>query len=475
MNEQAYQAGKDAYNRGDLAGAVTLLGSAKEPGEVSGAIDHLLGNALMRLGRYDEAARCYGDALQDGAYGHAGALATNRGRALLAAGKTQEAIAALSLAVRDEDYATPYKAYSALGEAYERLGDVRNAGAAYRNAAIDETNPHPSVSLRKLGSCFIKMGRAVDAVEAYRTALDFSTSLDNQNPIYADLGLAYVAANRMSEAVDAFGRATADGSYTLSPESQAAYDAARKAVEAITGGGPSETDALLAAAGYGTGAIDPLDPTGSTGEFMPSPEDTGFFSVNEEDLVAQAKKERKVKRKKKGHRGLKAFLVLLIILILLAGAAGYAYYLGYGWPTQESVVEDLISAPSTGEDISDYLAEGTSSETQAQIAAVLPTSPSDVTIDGVTRSMTETEVLATASLSAGGEQSYEVTLVRDGIGWKVSSLTAVYASQDGEAPAVSTDTTQTDTSLSTGAAEDAGTSASGDADGTVTGTISTDE
>ncbi len=35
-------------------------------------------------------------------------------------------------------------------------------------------------------------------------ALDFANPLDNSRKIYADLGLAYVAANRMSEAVDAF-------------------------------------------------------------------------------------------------------------------------------------------------------------------------------------------------------------------------------------------------------------------------------
>ncbi len=45
------------------------------------------------------------------------------------------------------------------------------------------------------------LNRPVDAVEAYRTALDFANPLDNSNKIYADLGLAYVAANRMAEAL----------------------------------------------------------------------------------------------------------------------------------------------------------------------------------------------------------------------------------------------------------------------------------
>ena len=152
---------------------------------------------IMKLGQYESAASAYGDALKDSAYGRRGALSCNRGRALLASGHTADAIGALSSAVQDSSYATPYKAYLALGSAYEKSGDIRNAGIAYRNAAIDEGNPNPSGALRSLGSCFMRLGRPVDAVEAYRTGLDFTTPLESQNQIYCDLGLAYVASNRM--------------------------------------------------------------------------------------------------------------------------------------------------------------------------------------------------------------------------------------------------------------------------------------
>ena len=265
MNQQAFESGKRAYQSGDWLGAATLLAEAKRPGEVSGEIDHLLGNAYMKLGQFEAAAAAYEGALSDGAYGKRGALSCNRGRALLAAGRPQDAVGALTDAVADASYATPYKAYMALGSAYERLGDVRSAGIAYRSAAIDESNPAPAVALSDLGSCFMRLGRAVDAVEAYRTALDFTTPLESQNQIWCDLGLAYVAANRMNEAVDAFAHATADGSFALSSEAQASYDAARKAIASIDARRPSETDAMLAAAGYG-GGYDPLDPTGASGE-----------------------------------------------------------------------------------------------------------------------------------------------------------------------------------------------------------------
>jgi tetratricopeptide (TPR) repeat protein len=435
MNQQAFDAGRDAYRQGDLVSAVRWLEQAKMPGEVSGRIDHLLGNCLMKLGNFDQAAIAYGDALGDASYGHAGALATNRGRALLAAGKPQEAVASLVMATKDSEYATPYKAYVALGNAYSQIGDYREAGVAYRNAAIDENNPDPSGALRSLGGCFMKMNRAVDAVEAYRTALDFSTPLESQNAIYEDLGMAYAAANRWSEAVDSFGHATEDGTHTLSAEGSAALAAAKAAINS-TSGSTGSTDAFLAAAGYGTGA-DPLDPLGKSGEFIPSAEDTGFFDISEQEMAQIDMDNRSIKRKH-GHSGLRGFLIFLLFVLLIAGAAVYAYYSGYGWPLQEQVVEDLFTTNAAGSSITEYLASSLSEQEAMDIDAVLPDGATGVTVSGVDRSMTESSVLVTATLSAGGEQSYRVSLVRDGLGWKVDGVTVEYPALDGAEATIDT-------------------------------------
>lgn len=428
MNQQAYEAGKAAYQQGDWNGAVALLHQAIDATESNGAAEHMLGNAYMKLGRYAEAADAYGKALGDAAYGKVGALSCNRGRAFLAAGNPDEAIQSLNAAVADAGYTKTYKAYAALGEAYRLKNDVRNAGIAFRNAAIDENNPDPSAALRKLGECFIELHRPVDAVEAYRTALDFATPMENQNAIYAELGMAYVAANRMSEAVDAFAHATADGTYRLPTDMQIAYDSAKRAVASVQSNNPSETDALLAAAGYGANAdsFDPLDPLGESGEFMPSPEETGFFSVSEQDLVQADKKERKVRRKHK-HTGLKVFITLLVIVLVVAGVGGYAYYRGYGWPTQDSVIESLFTSKTSGQDAASYLAPSLSDAERTQIESILPTGAT-VTIDGLDQSMTSSTARVSAKLSSGTEQSYTVTLVRDGIGWKVSAVELSYDS-----------------------------------------------
>ena len=455
MNTQAFDMAKAAYQRGDWAGAASALAGAKAAGEVSGEIDHLLGNSLMKLGRYAEAADAYAGALADVAYGHVGALNCNRGRALAAVGRTDEAISCFEAAVQDRSYATPYKAYLALGNVYTRSGMPREAGTAWRNAAIDEANPDPSSALVKLGGCFMQLGRPVDAVEAYRTALDFSTE-GGQGAIYAQLGLAYMASNRVAEAADAFTQAISDPTYQLTPEEQTSFSSAQKALAALQGGGPSETDQLLANAGYGADAsapLDPLDPMGKSGEFIPNPEDTGFFSVTEEDLMNADKHERKMRRKH--GRGVKVLVIVLVLLVLLGAAGGFAYFRGFGWPTQESVATDMFTQAAAGNDIAPYLADGVSSETASQIEAIMPLGAT-AKVTGVDRSVASSTVLVEATLSEGGTQDYTVTLARSGLGWKVTGVQLSFSSQG----ATSTSGTLATTSAAPTSAAPATTSAS---------------
>lgn len=461
MNTQAFDMGKAAYQRGDWAGAVSALNGAKAASESCGEADHLRGNALMKLGMFAEAAAAYGEALSDASYGHVGALNCNRGRALVAAGQADAAEACFQAAVADPTYPTPYKAHVALGKLYESRGQALEAGTAWRNAAIDESNPDPSGALLNLGGCFMTLGRPDDAVEAYRTALDFSVE-GGQGAIYAELGRAYMASNRLTEAVDSFNKAAADPSYQLTADQQVAYTAAQRGLAARQGNGPSETDQLLDAAGYGanslaandgfgptTASYDPLDPMGRSGEFIPSPEDTGFFSVTEEDLMA-ADKDKRQARRKHSHRGLKVFLTILIILIVLAGAGGFAFWRGYGWPTQEAVVSDMFSAASQGNDIAPYLADSVSSEQSSEISALLPAGATS-TVSGVDRSTGSSTALVTANLPSGGSQSYQVTLVRSGLGWKVSGVELSFASQ-GASSSTTTGTLSNSTTDQTDAA-----------------------
>lgn len=441
MNQEAFKAGKEAYVKKEYSTAIAQLKSARVAGENNGALDHMLGNAYMRLKMYSEAISAYQDALADETYHKRGAVYANYGRALAGTGHTQEAITALEAAIADPSYTAHYKAQMLLGKIFEKQGNIREAGAQYRNAAIDEHNPDPAVALLALGRCFMALGRPIDAIEAYRTALDFSTESASQAQIYAELGQSFVAANRMQEALDAFQKAHADETYTLTISQAEAEEQARAAVAALVGNRTGETDALLAAAGY-----DPLDPLGKSGEFMPSPDDTGFFEIKEEELVEQdeeqtankkgekkqrkqAKKEQKRQAKKqKKHHPVRIILVTLLVLLVLALAGGAAaYFTGFGIPSQETVVTDLFNAKTNSQDMDGYISKGVS-DTQKRLIEALVPADATLSIDGVDRSMNASTVSCVAHLKEGGTQPFKVQLVRDGLGWKISSLDLIFDS-----------------------------------------------
>lgn len=412
MNIQALEQARNAYRTGDFASAAQLFAAAKDPSELAGEADHLRGNSLMRLGRYAEAVEAYGAALQDGAYGKRGALLTNQGKALVASGDIRSAVSAFSAATQDASYATPYKAYLGLGDALKKLGNLTEAGVAYRQAAIDGANPAPAGALANLGDCFVALQRPEDAIESYRTALDFAGPRDDTRAISAGLGQAYVAANRFSDAVDAFGTATVDGIYQLTPEQADAYERARDTLSA--------SSAMVATTNAYSTDIDPLDPLGQSGSFMPDPSDTGFFTLSEQEMVQQDRVETKVRRKRR-HTGLKVFIALLVVLLIAGGGAAFAYTRGFGFPSQQDVLTGLFQAATDGSDASEYLASGLDESQKSIITASIPLDATP-TIEGMDAGMSEATATVKVALKNGGDMTYEVGFVREGLGWAVSSV-----------------------------------------------------
>ena len=418
MNAQYLEHARAAYRAGDYSAAVQMFNAAKDPSEVSGEVDHLRGNALMKLGLYRDAAVAYAQALNDASYGKRGALLTNQGKAYAASGDLEDAVQSFSDATRDASYATPYKAYLGLGQALLARGSYAEAGTAFRQAAIDTANPAPSSALAQLGACFVKLGRPGDAVESYRTALDFATPRDDTRSINAGLGQALAAAGRPADAVDAFMTATADGIYQLTPEQ--ADDLAR-AQDQLAAASAQNAMAVSSTQGV-PGGVDPLDPLGKSGAFMPDPSDTGFFTLSESELVEQDRKDMKVRRKRR-HTGLKVFIVLIVLLLLAAGGLVFAYTRGLGFPSQQDALNGVFAANGDVDAAADYLDPNLSESAKSLVVSTVPDGAS-AQIDNMDQSMTESAALVTARLSSGGEVRYDVTFVRSSnhIGWAVSSI-----------------------------------------------------
>lgn len=417
MDITTFNRAKLAYDAKDWERAVILF-SQCGTGPGTGEACHLCGNALMRIGRVQEATQAYRAALSDASYGNQGAVFTNLGKAQMALGDLRGAIDSLGRALKDSSYHGAYKAYMTLGEAYSKLGDSRNAGSSYRQAALDPNNPEPAKALINLGVSFMQMRRPADAAEAYRTAIDFAANEQERSLIQANLGQAYVSSNRMMEAVGAFQAATATG-FELSPAAKVDYDRALQAVQSM--------GARTGMYGSGDPVMSALDSTGGTGDFLPSADSSGFFDISEAD-IANAGRLGDVYGEKPRHRGLRVFLIVLVVVLVLAGGAVGAYFAGLGIPTREAAVSALFEAAAAGQSGEDVWSSQVSAAARAQAMESIE-GGSSATVIGMDAAVQDCVVIAQTSLPQGAKLTYRVSLIREGIGWKVCNVERVIASE----------------------------------------------
>lgn len=446
MNNELFQQAKVAalsldYNRAlDLYNhCLTDPTYPLQPGEV-GMVYHQIGNCLTKLKSYYEAIEAYLQAIGDPAYDAVGAVNCNLGMAYAALRDFPSAVKHFEVAVSDQGYPTPYKAYLGMGTALLKQGKSAEAGVAFREAALDEANPDPTKALLNLGVCFMALNRPDDAVVSYESALQFDMSQDTRNKMYASLGQAYTASGRMEEAVDAFEKAIADRTYFLSDSASVDY---QRAVTAVAHGNAESTQVIAGLAdtsgidiGLDGSMIADQDPYVVSGEvdedyyFADQYSNHGisnedrFFNSTDEELEQWSRGMVKLERKRRSV-GLKVVLVIVILLLVLLGAGLVLFSQGFGIPSQETVVENVFSNPG---EASNY-ANGVTSESIESFNAIIPENAT-VSIDGINKSMSTSTAYVTATTQKGGQVTYEVSLVRDMLGWKVSDVNLYFVSQN---------------------------------------------
>jgi tetratricopeptide (TPR) repeat protein len=460
-----YDAATTAYNAGDYPRALKgYYQCLKEdwgsfaPGD-AGLIYHRIGNCLIKMRSFKEAAVSYQKALQDDEYPDKTGIYVNLGTTLNGIGKHTEAITYFNKALSDASYATPYRASMGLGSAYTKLGKHVEAGTAYRDAALDEGNPNPVKALLSLAASFAALERPDDAAEAYLAILDFRVTGETLNTTLERLGQAYVAAGRYQEGFDTFEDLLARERFTLTPAGEADYQKARLALGLVAAdaGEPAAAGAVAAASGGGAADEDPFAgfelreqaAAGTTGQYpavefneedgygagnVPNPGDTGFFTVTDDDLIASSKRAMRKERKLR-HTGLKVFLAIVILLVIALGTCVAAYYQGVGIPSQEATVTDFFKAYAAGESVEavkDYWVAGTD-EDEATLKRLLDgvARSSEVSILSIDSTMRDSQVLLDVKLPEGGTVHYHVELARDLIGWKISGIDMVFASSPG--------------------------------------------
>lgn len=457
MNNELFNQARAKYQAQDYQGSLAAYTQCLQesanmfcPGEM-GLLYHQIGNCLVKLKNPTEAIQAYSQATADATYDAVGAVNCNLGMAYAALHDYENAVRCFEVAVSDAKYDAPHKAYSGMGNALMKLGKSAEAGVAFREAALCESNPDPTKALLNLGVCFMALNRPADAVASYESALQFDMTPATRNKLFANLGQAYVATGQMQNAVDAFEKSLADKTYFLSDSASVDY---QRAIGAVSQGTADMTQVLpaladmsgldVAADGSPMSAYAPeremvyAQPQNAYTEQMamqpaqqqmmggyPTGEDR-FFNASEEELEAWSKSMEKGRKPRRV--GLKIFIVFLILLVLALGAAVFAYTQGYGYPTQETVVQQLFENPdnavSAGLFVEDIGADRAATMLEPMVQ------DANVTVDGVNRSMTDSTVFATATTEEGGSVQYKVSMVRDMLGWKVSGIELYFASQN---------------------------------------------
>ncbi len=452
MNNDLYQRATSLYQAGDYQGALSAFTDCLQdtaaplrPSERA-RLYHMIGNCLVKLKNLNEAIHAYTQATADENYDGASTVYTNLGMAYASLHDYENAIRCFDVAVADDACESPYKAYMGMGNALMRLGKTAEAGVAFREAALDEDNPDPTKALLNLGVCFMSLNRPADAVASYECALQFPMETQTKNRLYSSMGQAYVANGQMHEAVAAFEEALRDKTYFLSDSASVDYQRAIGAVSTGTAeisavlpmadtsgldvaadGSPMVSDAMyqqetVTNPYYYDEPYDEANYPGYIGAAQGN--DDLFFTASDEEIQQVAKGLARQDRKRR-NVGLKILVAFIIIVLLALAAAVFAYTQGYGYPTQQTVAEELFADPAAAK--STVFA---SDIDEATISTMLDpvVQDSNVTIEGIDQSMTSSTVYVQAKTPEGGVVNYKVSMVRDFIGWKVSQVELYFPS-----------------------------------------------
>lgn len=446
MDDARLAAGDAAYAQGDwkLAAREYLAAAYGKPAAGSGAAYHQAGNALMKLKRFPDAATVYGHALRDPGYDKRAVVFANLGAALAATGRHEDAIAAYEASLAEPGAASTWKALQGKAGCLFELERHEEAAKAYREAAWADGNPDPGKSLNNLGLCFMALGKPEEAVEAYRAALGVE-GYPSKGKAAANLGLAYVQMGFHDEAIHEFETARDTYGHALSGAALAAYEASLAVAKPREPGVFDQSGEAGAepgtVEGWETGEmpVTPVDAHERWGEEDhegESPEaaveDSRFFTMTEDDMRTADRAARKEERRAARTPKVLAtrVAVVLVSLAVLVGVVWALLFFGFGYPTQEMTVGGMLDAYRSGQPYTDYWVAVPQTDVKQEMR-LLPAKFASYRIEGIDRSMDKSTARVTVRLDTGSELTYDILLVREGVGWKVNGVKNRWGSTGG--------------------------------------------
>ncbi|MDO9557116.1 MAG: tetratricopeptide repeat protein [Coriobacteriia bacterium] len=420
MDDARFQQGLEAYGSGDFrVAAREFLGATN--GKEDGPAYHQAGNALMRLKRFDDAIAVYTKALNDASYERRSTVHANLGAALVVAKRYKEAVDAYRAALDDPGYKTRYKALQGMAGVLFEMGRTEDAAESYRMAAFDDANPDPGKALNNLGLAFMKLGRPQDAVEAYRAAVDVERYAGRGKAL-ANLGMAYIALGMHENAVRAFERAQGEFAYVLPAAAVAAYEAGKDALDA-----PELVE------GWRTGELPPLGmtPKRDRSEELDESESEFFTRTDGDMKVAdrETRKRERVERQSARNVWVTAAVWVAVAVIVLGGLA-FAWLSGIGYPTQSMTVSSVLDGYSAGSSVSEFWVAVPTADVEKEMGN-LPVDFASYEIGAIERSAKSSKVEVTIMLETGAPLTYQIMMVREGVGWKINGITNDWRSTGG--------------------------------------------
>lgn len=410
-----------------------------------------LGICFMELDRAADAISTYETALDCGLRpADANKCHANLGQALLSQGRVGEAVEAFKAATADGTYKMSTVAAHDMAMAMsllERFGSVLSvdepatqpAAPALQEPAVDESEPAveqeaPIESEPELESTQLMEPLSEQPAEGDvpAEATESEEEAAEEQPAAIDLDAMWEPSPMPAvdaEAADEAAEDSADEAETVEHDEEFANASTQvfPVVSAPVAEG-ADSDATVAPPALDedlpTDAFKAIDEDEEA--LIPSPEDTAFFTIKEEDIENAAKQERRKARK--GHAGLKVALGVVIVLILLAAAAAAAYVLGYGYPLQEKVAQDFLNATVSEQSTDAYWNSSVTQESRdAQMAVLKDVSTYEVI--AVERNTSNSLVYVKTALKDGGTAYYQLMMGRDLIGWDVEYVELYFPSE----------------------------------------------
>ena len=118
------------------------------------------------------------------------------------------------------------------------------------------------------------------------------------------------------------------------------------------------------------------------------------------------------------------------IVVVIIGIFVGAYLFGLGYPTQHMTVQGMMEAYAAGETVDSYWVAVPARDVDKAMSS-LPPSWTSYEIVRVVRSARTSKADVAVLLEQGGTVVYEISLAREGVGWKVTGVANSFSSMDG--------------------------------------------